>query len=457
MLALLLAGLPAAAVPALPEDLPDLPPAPAAAQTVRLDPEQALRLALASSPALGASLARVRQAVAAAEVAAAPYRFHATVKARAEQRQEPGGPPRTVQVDGVNQVQTPETFTYNQAAAWVEMRQLIFDGGMILAEIDQLQASASASEQLAVADLHDLALEVRRAYLDVLQARGAAAVAEEAFGMAREHMRIVEARLAAGQVPRADLVLAGGPLASAELDLTRRRSQARDAEEALNTLLGLPLDADLDLAEPEIPGPVVGGLPRCLDLAMVRRPDLQAARLDLLAARKGVLAAAFQNNARMGAFATMTGVGFEGASTGGYFVGVEMSWPVLDGTLTGHLTEQARGLVDEAEALLLAERAEVEREVRRAYREVDLAGATFRAAAVQVERAREALRIVEGQYRAGRAAFPALREAGLDLVRARASHSDAWYAWLEARAVLDRACGEPPGSSSPPAPTPSGP
>jgi outer membrane protein len=393
-------------------------------------------------------------------VAAAPARPRLSLRGRLERRQDPAGPPRQVLVDGVPQLQQPEVFAYTQGAAYVEVRQLLFDGARVLARVDELKAVAGQAEQQAVADAHLLALQVRQAYLDSLEARSAVTVAEESLALARQHLAIAQARLAAGKVPRGDVVLAQAPVAAAELALARAREDAQKADESLSRLLGLPQDTPLSLAEPEMPPPLAEDLEQSIQRALDKRPGLKASRLEVLAAEKALAAAEAEDNPQVEGFLNAGAAPASGQVSGAavYQVGVDLSWPILDGQRTRWLIAQSRARLEGLQAEMKERQSEVEAEVRGAWREVRLATAAYDSALAQVSRAREALRIAEGQYRAGVIPFQPLRQARFDLSEALQSQMAAYYDYLRARARLAWARGDEPwaGEGSEPAPASAG-
>lgn len=437
---------PAPVAAQLPAELPSLPPvvAPRSQEPVALDVEEAVRMAVAGSPRQTAALARVRAALAEAEVAASPARLRAALNGRTEYLQYPGGPPRRVIVDGVEQTQRPETFAFFQAYGALGVRQLVLDGGRIMAQVEALQATAGEQEAQAAADLQELSLEVRNAFMDTLDARQRVSTAEAAVAVAGEHVRVARLRFEAGKVPRGDVLQAEAAESAVRLELLRRQDAAATAEEALTALLGLPLDASLTLTPPAVPASPAHDLPACMAQARSDRPTLRVARMRLLAAERSVTAAEREDNAQVEAYADVGGYGFnEGVGSLGYNVGLQYSWPFLDGTRSAWMRERASARVEEARARLVQEERRVEAEVRGAWRAVELAAATYVQAQRRVAQSKENLRIVEGQYGAGRVGFPPMREAALDLERARTEQAGAYYDYLRARARLDFACGRP--------------
>ncbi len=385
-------------------------------------------MALAGNPRIAAALALVRVREQEAEVAASPGRPAGTLLLLA--------PPPSV-------FQTTFNNDYVLSPARLEFRQLLLDGGKLLARLDQAHTQATKAAQEAVSEEQQLCLEVQLAYLQSLSAGERLALAEESLEAARRHQTNARARYAAGQAPRGDILTANVPVSERELELSRARFQARDAQESLARLLGLPLDTPLELVEPAVPAPLEQSLEQLLPGALADRPSLKAVRLELAAAEQGIKAASRENNAELQAIlgAAVQSNNQQFLDGVGLRAGLQLSWPFLDGNRTSHLTLAAVASRDLAAARLAEAERQVEQEVRRAYRAVELAQTSYATAGQRLTAGEEAVRVAAAQYEAGFVAFHAVRDAQLDLDRARVDLMTLYYDYLQARAQLDWACG----------------
>ncbi len=400
-------------------------------ERTRVTSDEAVQLALARNPRIAAALALVRVREEEAEVVAAPGRPMGAVYLLA--------PPPAIFQSNFNT-------DYALSPARLEFRQLLLDGGRVLARLEQARTLACRAAQEAVSEEQRLCLEVRLAYLEVLTSRARLKVARGSLEAARRQRELAKSRFEAGQAPRGDLLTAELPVSERELELTRAASRLQDAEEALSRLLGLPLDAALELVEPSEPAPPGQSLEQVLAEARIARPWLMAARLELTAAEKGVEAAGKENNAELQA---ILGGALESSADNvidgvGLRAGLQLSWPFLDGNRTKHLVGQAQATRDLAAARLAEAERQVEQEVRQAYRGLEVARSAMATAEVRCGQAKEALRVAVAQYEAGFVAFHVVRDAQLDLDRARLEAVTVFYQAVEARARLDWAMGRPP-------------
>ena len=429
---------------------PALPQLPVNPSTVGLPIEPALlnvtlpdacRIALSKSPRIGTSLARVRQSLAEAEIAAAPARPHGGITV--------AGPPPPASLSALRQnlVYTPVR---------VEIRQVLMDGGKIAAKIDQLKAQADSNSQQAQADWHQLHLDVSLAYLDSLRARANVQVAAESLEISEKQLHMVEKRFQAGDVPKGDILLARVPKAQAELEMTQAKAAARDKEEALNLLVGLPLDTPLQLSPPEQPPPLAQDLQQCMLQAKQQRPAVRALRIGLRAAEHGINAAERDNKPQLslsaGFYAMSDTSSFIGQT--GVAGGLELSWPIFDGGLSGSLTQAAKASRDQAALKLEEFERQSESDVRTAYRAMEVARVAEESSQLQEDQAQDAFRIASAQYRAGMVPFYPMRQAQVDLLKAKINRNGARYDYLATRLKLDFARGQEPQPRLLPPPTP---
>lgn len=424
---------------------------PAFAEPLRLTMEEASRIALARSPRIAAALARVEGAREAAEVAAAPARPQARLSGYREQIRTVPGPPLTLGLfagafTGQNLLQT-EAVEYGDTTAQLEVRQLLFDGGQVEARIAEARAAQGQAEAALVGAAQALQLDVRRAYLDVLQARSQERLVAQAEEVARQERERATARFEAGAAARADVVFAEVPVARAELDRVRVQQSVGASLAALNRLLGLPLDTPLALAEPGPAEPIPGTVAQAEAEARTARAEVRQAEAGVEAARRGREAADAGNDPQLYAVGSTNGVAYDNdwfPVDYGWRVALEAQWALLDGNRTVHEVRRADARIREAEAQLQDVREGVALEVRQAWLDVATLHRAFETAKVEVERAEEALAMATGRYETGVATFLEVSNAQVDLLSARTRQVQAWYDYLRARARLSYARGEAP-------------
>lgn len=419
--------VPATSLPAPPEEKTP------AAEVQTLTYESAPLLALANNPKVAASLASVRELIAKSEVLAAPGRPQGLLGLQ--------GPPIPVS-DGAFRND------YVLSPIRVELRQLIYDGGRILANVEQGKALARQSAVQAQADWQDLYYQVRRTYLAALARQGDFALAGQQLELARQQLHQAEVRFSVGKAPRGDILSAQLPVSEAELTVQKKQAAYLKSQQELNNLLGLPLTTPLKLEPPKLPDQSLPNLDACVGEALAQRPALVALNHQLEASLKGIEAAERDNsptiNFLLGAAAVsqgnqiLTGPQYRG--------GFEVNWYFLDGGKAEHLTEQARAVRDRNLALIQDKRRTVELEVRDAYRDLQVGVEAHRSEQLRVIQARDALRIAQAQYKAGMVNTYPVRQAQTDLYEAQQAEVQAYYDYFLALAKLDLACGRSGGT-----------
>ena len=232
-------------------------------------------------------------------------------------------------------------------------------------------------------------------------------VAEATAASARRSVTLTRARLQGGIAPRTDLRQAEQILATAESDLAEQRTQLAQDINALQLLVGAPVDPALLPASIDVALPTIADLPAGIDSSiLLRRPDVVQAEYELLAANADIGAARAALFPRL----SLTGlVGFASDAlrtlfTGGafnYSVAPSLSYPIFRAGAgrAGVAFSQAQ-----RDALL----ATYERTIQSAFRDVADALARqgtiaeqTRAERANLLAAQDTFRLTEARYRGG--------------------------------------------------------
>lgn len=249
-------------------------PAPSAAITL----SQAISAALATNPVAKSADQQLAQAEARVGQAQAQRRFQITFNS-------------TASGSNVTNNQPPpshETFGTLQSTITVPL-PIGRKPSLVVTQADEQLAAAQA--QLQSARL-TLAGQVANAYYDLLRKKALLQIARETLNQAQRELGDAQKRNRAGDVAQIDVLQAQVPVANAQAAVEKAANDVAVAMQALNDVLGRPLDAQSVAAE-------VGALPQAppytLDearsLALKNSPDVRAA--DALAqARKTALEAA---------------------------------------------------------------------------------------------------------------------------------------------------------------------
>ena len=165
------------------------------------------------------------------------------------------------------------------------------------------EAAARATRLTLIGDIAD-------AWLTYAADRSLLALAEETAMIAREQVKLTRLRLDGGIAPRSDLRQAEQILAAAEADIALQTTALAQDVNALQLLVGAPIDPALLPQSLDEAGEAVRTLPAGLDSAiLLRRPDVIQAEYQLRAANADIGAA------RAALFPRITLTGLAGLSS----------------------------------------------------------------------------------------------------------------------------------------------
>ncbi|MBW6525477.1 efflux transporter outer membrane subunit [Sphingomonas sp. RHCKR7] len=141
-----------------------------------------------------------------------------------------------------------------------------------------------AQEAAARATRLTLVGDIANAWLTYAADRSLLSVSEQTAEAARASVRLTEARLRGGVAPRTDLRQAQQILATAEADLAQQTTLLAQDVNALQLLVGAPVDAALLPPSIEQAATTIGELPAGIDSGvLLRRPDVVQAEYSLRA------------------------------------------------------------------------------------------------------------------------------------------------------------------------------
>lgn len=442
---LLICMAPVPAERRLPPDLGLPSPTPPSPWPAVLTDEDCARIALARSPLLQVARAQMTQAVARVGTSASGLFPQLSVVAGVAQQQVPAGPPLAATVNGapVSFQTLPSAYTTGRAG--LSLHQLIADGGQLRAMTAGGLASARALRQDVVQGARKLVHDVRRAYLDVLQAEATREVAEKGVTESEEHLKMAQKAFESGLSARADIVSARVPVAEAHMAVTRQKTRVREARAQLNHYLGLSPDQVVALAPDLHFVRTAWTRDEALAYAREHRADLLAADQRVTESRQQLASVQAENGPRIGLDAGWSVAGYSPSvqsGTGGWNVGVDLSLPLLDGQRHESRLLEAQARVDEMVARRQQTLEDLELQVTQAQMELELAGQEADANQARVREAEENLSMTEGQYQAGLGTMLSVRDAEAGLLEARTRGVQSHYGVEAALLDLELAIGQ---------------
>jgi outer membrane protein len=319
----------------------------------------------------------------------------------------------------------------------------LYTGGRISSSIAAAEARGRGAGAQAQGAREDVKLAVAEAYVGVLRARKALAVADSNVRTLESMEGDVSAMFERELVPRNDLLAVQVALANARQGRLRAANAAELAVASYNRRLGEPMSRPVDLEE-TLPAPQ--GLPgdpdELIREAMERRAELKA--LAEQATAYGQLAKAERARSLpqfsvTGAYNYLENTFLDDEDFAS--VGVGVQWSVFDG---GQTRKRASAL-DRSRRATEQQRADAQSlvalQVRQAWLDVDETRERLHVAAGAVEQAEENLRIARERYGAGLGTQTQLLEAESLRVQALRNRDDAGLDAGLAKLRLARAVG----------------
>ena len=272
------------------------------------------------------------------------------------------------------------------------------------------EAAARATRLTLVGDVAD-------AWLTYAADASLLALAEETATNAREQVKLTRLRLEGGIAPRSDLRQAEQILAAAEADIALQKTALAQDVNALELLVGAPVDRALLPQSLGAAEGAVRAVPAGVDSAiLLRRPDVLQAEYELRAANADIGAA------RAALFPRITLTGLAGLSSNllsnlftgsafNYNAGANVRYSIFAGGA-------ARAGVDQTEAQRDAALAGYERAIQAAFRDVADALARrgtiteqLRANSASLDAAQDTFELADLRYRGGVDSFLASLDA----------------------------------------------
>lgn len=168
------------------------------------------------------------------------------------------------------------------------LTQPIFTGGAIASSYDIASLEKQRAGQNLAAAEHDIILQVKEAYFNILKAEKIRLVAEDALVQVKSHLDDALAFYQEQMIPRNDLLEAEVRHAQAKQDLIHYQNTERIARAHFNTVLrrdiNTPVAVENILTEPT----EVFSIDDCLKEAQQQRPELREAELHVAQKEKAV-------------------------------------------------------------------------------------------------------------------------------------------------------------------------
>lgn len=347
--------------------------------------------------------------------------------------------------DEVQQIQIGES---NQYSIGLLVTQPVYTFGRIGAALDVARLYLDMSQSGEKVTRERVAYETELAYYTALLAREVAGVWELTLEQDAANREQVRSFHESGTASEFDLLRAEVEYENTRPQVIRAKNDHLIAIADLKRIMNLPYDSEIALLDGLTYEPWETTLEENISLALERRPDLAASRLNVHMMEKALVIEkasrypeiSFFSNYNIAA-ASPQFVPDEEEIVKSWGMGLSFEIPIFDG-------RRARGRIEQARASLLAAKYDDEKlerlvrlDVERAFTDLTSAQEEIRAQEATVKQAERAYELATVRYENGLSTQIEVRDAHLALQRAKTNYLGGVYRYRVARAALRKATG----------------
>jgi outer membrane protein len=340
--------------------------------------------------------------------------------------------------------QTTTTTGFIQRTAFtpqLSLSYLLLDFGGRSGTIGAARENTIAVDLDYNATLQNVVLQAENAYFAYISSRALVRAQLQTVAEADTNLIAAQVRHNSGVATIADVLQAQTVLSQAQLDLETDSGTVRTNHGNLATAMGLRADAQFEVEMPSDTmsiGSASASADSLIVSALDRRPDLAAARVNILQAQQQVRVARSNELPAITAGASV-GRNYSNLSnfTGNnYSLTLGLSVPIFNGFGLQYDLAAAKSRVDEQRASTNLLRTQVSNQVVTSYVSLQTAAARVRTADVLLASARQSEDVARGRYRAGVGTILDLLTAQSALASARAQQAQTRWTWATALAQL---------------------
>lgn len=331
------------------------------------------------------------------------------------------------------------------------IKQPIFTGFNLLSTYQRAELTKESTDLTKNRTELDLILNVQENFINLLIARENVRSAQATVDRLASQLKVTQAYYDVGLQPRIDVLRAEVQLSDAENSLLQAENTRETQRARLNTLLNLPLDAQVDYTGELTTMPVPMDLETSLNTAAKDRPDLLIARKAIEIAMKDLkitesdfypqVSASF-NWSSMGDHPDVKGSDFAETEFSEWYAKGTVSWELFSWGTTYYASQQAKQTISQLKAEEANTWQEALYEIKSRHLSIAEAAKRIKVAQKTVASAQEAYRMALARYQAQVGTNNDVLDAQADLSSAEASLTKAQGDYMIAIARLYNAVGE---------------
>ena len=401
-----------------------------------LDLQRALDLAAENNPLLSASLQQVRQSEERLNQARAP--LFPTLGVELVYQKVGEDPLLPVYGTDGSYLGTAQNGFEDTWKTALNLTYLLYSGGAVKHNVQAKELALDAVKAHAERTRQSVINGVYSAFYGLQRARAHLIVAEEVLKLAREHLREVELFYKNGVVARNEVLRVKVEVSDSELTRIKAANSVNVAWSALERAIGIPLDMDYSLPEPQA-SPGTFQIPEDIqDLAVKNRPELSAlerSRLSALALSRVAMSQGGPQVVLQGE-ACQVGDQFYPDAQDDWKITLAASWKLYDG---GESKARSKEAIAAAEELLFRIddlKRQIDLEISTAMLNLRSSEQRMYVAEDQVKSSEEEYRMALLRYRAQVGTNLDVLDSRVALVNARNQLVDSIYDVFQSRADL---------------------
>ena len=334
-------------------------------------------------------------------------------------------------------------------SANVALKWLLYDFGGRSAKTEQTKAYLDSAEFSYNSVLQNLVFSISQAYYNVQGAKAVLVSSKTAEESYKKSYDETKRRFELGLVSASDKLLAQTSYENSKLAVIQAENAVKTGMGNLAQLLNLPPETEFDLARPkpkseqldlEVQKPVS----ELIEIALAARPDLQADKSSLAAAKlnEDIAWAASLPSVSVGA-----GVGYrDNWRTSNPYnystnVGLSLSVPLFTGFSDTYKITKAKYQMRQAEATVADTEDAIKNEVWTAYQDYQTAVSSHKISLTVLESAKENQKVAFAMYKVGKGSILNLLTSESQLANSRKESIVSFYSVLTQKAKLYRAIG----------------
>ena len=326
----------------------------------------------------------------------------------------------------------------------VSASKLLYDSGQTSAQKKAARESLAAMAARFDSTMIEIAADIKTAFFKAQQARALLQVRLETLEGYERHLEKVEGYVEVGTRAPYDITRAQVDVANARVDLISARSQLKVTLANLARTIGLDTAINIAAFDQMLLPAIETGSKEQLLAEALRRPEIKTAQYQVNAAGYKVKEACLSKKPTVSASGDYQWSGTTTPLDRQWGMGVSMSWPVLDGSITRAKIDSAKSSLDNISASLENLKLSVSAELENSLTGFVDALERVHATRILVQQASESMNLAEGRYDAGLGSPLEIADARVELAKARGNNIVAYFDSLIAQTALDRILGRLP-------------